>query len=90
MYMRPQEFAISDSATGGKYVDVTWIRGGGQRRHSLDRGTLDDHWIAASNDSRQESIGDRLLFAFFKKNVSTLGRGRSMTSASSFTKDSRA
>ena len=64
-------------ATGGKYADVTWILGVAARGDII--------WIVeplmttrlhASNDSRQESIGDRLkLFAFFKKHISTLGEG---------------
>jgi glycosyltransferase involved in cell wall biosynthesis len=62
---------------GGKYSDVSWLL------RVADRGGI--VWIVeplmstrmhASNDSRQESIGDRLkLFAFFKKHVSTLGQG---------------
>jgi len=62
---------------GGKYSDVSWLL------RVADRGSF--VWIVeplmttrmhASNDSRQESIGDRLkLFAFFKKHESTLGHG---------------
>ena len=62
---------------GGKYGDVSWLL------RVADRGGI--VWIVeplmtyrlhASNDSRQESIGDRLkLFAFFKKHISTLGQG---------------
>jgi glycosyltransferase involved in cell wall biosynthesis len=62
---------------GGKYGDVSWLL------RVADRGGI--VWIVeplmtsrmhASNDSRQESIGDRLkLFAFFKKHTSTLGPG---------------
>lgn len=62
---------------GGKYADVSWLL------RVADRGGI--VWIVeplmtyrlhASNDSRQESIGDRLkLFAFFKKHISTLGQG---------------
>jgi len=62
---------------GGKYADVSWLL------RVADRGGI--VWIVeplmttrkhASNDSRQESIGDRLkLFAFFKKHKSTLGQG---------------
>ena len=62
---------------GGKYGDVSWLL------RVADRGGI--VWIVepmmttrmhASNDSRQESIGDRLkLFAFLKKHTSTLGQG---------------
>ncbi len=63
--------------TGGKYSDVTWLL------RVAERGDI--VWIVeplmttrmhASNDSREESIGNRLkLFAYFKNHVSTLGEG---------------
>lgn len=62
---------------GGKYADVSWLL------RVAERGSI--VWIVeplmttrmhASNDSRLESIGDRLkLFAFFKKHEATLGPG---------------
>jgi glycosyltransferase involved in cell wall biosynthesis len=62
---------------GGKYADVSWLIGVASRGELV--------WIVeplmttrlhAGNDSREESIGDRLkLLAYFKRHVSTLGRG---------------
>ena len=65
-----------DSA-GGKYSDVSWLlrvvaKGG----MAWIVEPLMTYRLHATNDSRQESIGDRLkLLAYFKRNASTVGHG---------------
>lgn len=77
VYSKARIGVLRFDPAGGKYSDVSWLL-----RVAETGGIV---WIVeplmttrmhSSNDSRQESIGDRLkLFAFFKKHVSTLGRG---------------
>lgn len=77
VYSKARIGALRFDPAGGKYGDVSWLL------RVADRGGI--VWIVeplmttrmhASNDSRQESVGDRLkLFAFFKKHTSTLGQG---------------
>lgn len=77
VYSTARTGELKFNPSGGKYSDVSWLLS------VADRGGI--VWIVeplmttrmhASNDSRQESIGDRLkLFAFFKKHTSTLGQG---------------
>jgi glycosyltransferase involved in cell wall biosynthesis len=77
VYSKARIGALRFDPDGGKYSDVSWLL-----RVAATGGIV---WIVeplmttrmhSSNDSRQESIGDRLkLFAFFKKHVSTLGLG---------------
>jgi glycosyltransferase involved in cell wall biosynthesis len=77
MYSTSRVGEMRFSPAGGKYADVSWLL------QVADRGGI--VWIVeplmitrmhASNDSRRESIGDRLkLFAFFKNHEATLGEG---------------
>ena len=77
VYSTARTGELKFNPSGGKYSDVSWLLS------VADRGGI--VWIVEplmttrmheSNDSRQESIGDRLkLFAFFKKHESTLGEG---------------
>jgi glycosyltransferase involved in cell wall biosynthesis len=77
VYARSRIAGLRFDQANGKYSDVSWLL------RVADRGGL--VWLVeplmtyrlhASNDSRSESIGDRLkLLAYFKRNMATVGSG---------------
>lgn len=77
VYAKSRIADLRFSRANGKYSDVSWLL------KVADRGGL--VWVTeplmtyrlhASNDSRSESIGDRLrLLAYFKSNVQSVGEG---------------
>lgn len=76
VYARACVKGLQFDPAGGKYSDVSWLL------RVVDRGPM--VWIVeplmtyrlhAANDSRHESIGDRLrLLAYFKRHQATVGR----------------
>lgn len=77
VYARSRIAGLRFDQANGKYSDVSWLL------RVADRGGL--VWLVeplmtyrlhASNDSRSESIGDRLkLLAYFKRNTASVGPG---------------
>lgn len=77
VYAKSRIAGLHFDHSNGKYSDVSWLL------RVAERGGL--VWVVrplmtyrlhASNDSRSESIGDRLkLLAYFKRHVASVGRG---------------